>query len=115
LILSILVASLTDHAFQGTLKKRKASTGWTVYILRCADGSLYTGITRDITRRVGEHNSNGLAARYTRARRPVVLVYREAARTRSSACRREYRIKQMTRSDKLSLVASRKPQVQRRK
>ena len=87
------------------MKKRRAKTGWTVYILRCADGSLYTGVTRDITRRVEEHNSNGrLAARYTRARRPVVLVYREAVRSRSAACRREYRIKQMTRSDKLAIV-----------
>jgi putative endonuclease len=91
------------------LKKPRAKSGWTVYILRCADGSLYTGVTRDITRRVSEHNSNGrLAARYTRARRPVVLVYRETARSRSSACRREYRIKQMTRSGKLALI-SKKP------
>lgn len=82
-----------------------AKTGWTVYILRCADGSLYTGVTRDVFRRVEEHNASGrLAARYTRARRPVVLVYRETVRTRSAACRREYRIKQMTRSDKLALV-----------
>jgi hypothetical protein len=55
---------------------------WTVYIVRCADGSLYTGIAKDVARRVAEHNSNGpLAANYTRARRPVVLVYREAAAT----------------------------------
>jgi len=64
-------------------------------------------MTRDVARRVEEHNSSGLlAARYTRARRPVVLVYREAAATRSAACRREYRIKQMTRADKQSLVQS---------
>lgn len=89
------------------MKKRKARPAWTVYILRCADGSLYTGMTRDVARRVEEHNSSGLlAARYTRARRPVVLVYREAAATRSAACRREYRIKQMTRADKQSLVQS---------
>lgn len=87
------------------MKKRKARPAWTVYILRCADGTLYTGITKDVARRVEEHNSNGLlAARYTRARRPVVLVYREAAATRSAACRREYRIKQMTRADKQKLL-----------
>jgi putative endonuclease len=87
---------------------RKAATGWTVYILRCADGSLYTGVTRDIARRVVEHNSSGrLAARYTRARRPVVLVYKEAVRTRASACRREYRIKQLSRIEKLILVGTR--------
>jgi putative endonuclease len=86
-------------------KKPRAKARWSVYILRCADGSLYTGVTRDITRRVVEHNSNGrLAARYTRSRRPVVLVYQEAARNRASACRREYRIKQLTRREKLSLI-----------
>lgn len=85
--------------------KRKAGSAWSVYILRCADGSLYTGITRDVARRVEEHNSNGrLAARYTRSRRPVVLVYRESAATRSAAGKREYRIKSMTRGEKQKLV-----------
>jgi putative endonuclease len=88
----------------GSKEKKSA---WTVYILRCADGSLYTGITRDVARRVEEHNSNRLlAARYTRSRRPVVLVYREKAATRSAACKREYRIKRMARGDKQKLVAS---------
>lgn len=92
------------------MKKPGTKARWTVYIVRCADGSLYTGVTRDITRRIDEHNSNGrLAARYTRARRPVVLVYRETVRTRSSACRREYRIKQMTRSGKEELLRLAKP------
>jgi len=87
------------------LKKRKSRPEWAVYILRCADGSLYTGITRDVARRVDEHNSRGrLAARYTRSRRPVVLVYQEPAATRSAASKREYRIKQMTSRDKLTLV-----------
>jgi putative endonuclease len=91
------------------MKKPRARTGWTVYILRCADGSLYTGVTRDITRRIDEHNSNGrLAARYTRSRRPVMLVYQEAARSRATACRREYRIKQLSRSEKLILIRARK-------
>jgi putative endonuclease len=87
------------------LKKKKAA--WTVYILRCADGSLYTGVARDVARRVKEHNSSRLAARYTRARRPVVLVYQEPARTRSAACKREYRIKQLARWEKQALVAAR--------
>jgi putative endonuclease len=82
------------------------SDEWIVYILRCADGSLYTGITRDVARRVAEHNSSGLlAAHYTRGRRPVVLVYQEKAATRSAASKREYRIKHMPRSDKVKLVA----------
>lgn len=89
-----------------TLKKSKTKSGWTVYILRCADGSLYTGITRDAVRRVAEHNSNGrLAARYTRSRRPVVLVYQESAASRSLAGKREYRIKRMTRAEKQGLAA----------
>jgi putative endonuclease len=80
-------------------------TGWTVYIVRCADGSLYTGITKDVARRVAEHNSTGaLAANYTRARRPVVLAYQEAAVTRSSAAKREAQIKQMNRQQKEALV-----------
>jgi putative endonuclease len=88
------------------LKKRKARSAWTVYVLRCADGSLYTGITRDVARRVEEHNSSRLlAARYTRSRRPVTLVYQERAATRSAACKREYWIKSMARGDKLALAA----------
>ncbi len=73
---------------------------------RCADGSLYTGIARDVARRIEEHNSNNvLAANYTRARRPVTLVYREAAATRSAAAKREYQIKQMSRQAKEALIA----------
>ena len=69
---------------------------------------MYTGITRDVARRVKEHNSNGmLAARYTRARRPVKLVYQEPAATRSAASKREYRIKRLSRGDKQVLVGKR--------
>ena len=80
-------------------------TAWSVYIVRCADGSLYTGIARDVGRRVEGHNSsNLLAANYTRARRPVVLVYEEAVATRSAALKREYQIKQLNREGKELLV-----------
>ena len=82
---------------------------WSVYIVRCADGSLYTGIATDVARRVEEHNgSNLLAARYTRARRPVVLVYQEAVASRSAAGKREYELKQMSREEKEALAARRK-------
>jgi len=75
-------------------------------MVRCADGSLYTGIAIDVARRIEEHNSNNvLAANYTRARRPVTLVYREAAATRSAAGQREYQIKQMSRREKEALIA----------
>ena len=79
---------------------------WWVYILRCCDGSLYTGIATDAERRVAEHNgSDQLAAKYTRGRRPVMLVYRERCADRVEAARREYAIKRLRRRDKLSLIA----------
>jgi len=79
---------------------------WVVYMLRCADGSLYTGITTNLTRRLQEHNSTSAAARYTRARRPVELVHAEHAESRSAACQREYQLKQLSRSKKETLLAA---------
>jgi putative endonuclease len=79
---------------------------WQVYIARCADGTLYTGIARDVERRIAEHNAGkGTAANYTRSRRPVVLVYSEPAESRSAASKREYRIKQLSRAEKLVLAS----------
>jgi putative endonuclease len=78
---------------------------WYVYIVRCVDKSLYTGITNNITRRITEHNNdNRFASAYTRARRPVVLVYKEDCQTRSQASKREYQIKQLTKKDKEKLL-----------
>ncbi len=71
-----------------------ADGGWTVYLLECADGSLYTGITRDLARRLREH-SRGRGSRYTRSRLPVRVVYTEAAPDRSSASRREAAIRRL--------------------
>ena len=81
---------------------------WWVYLLRCADGSLYTGITTDLDRRLAEHNGDGrpAGARYTRSRRPVQLVYHEAARNRSAATQREAAIKRLDRACKLALCAA---------
>ena len=80
---------------------------WYVYMLACADGTLYTGITTDPARRVAEHNGNGaLGARYTRSRRPVELVYVEAAANRADATRREAAIKRLDRARKLALRAA---------
>jgi len=82
-------------------------TDWIVYILRCSDNSLYTGITKNIAKRVEDHNTGGrLAAKYTRARRPVLLVYEEYAVSRSDATRREYEIKQMSKKSKELLVSA---------
>jgi predicted GIY-YIG superfamily endonuclease len=77
--------------------------GWWVYILRCADGTLYTGMAGDVERRFRTH-SRGRGAKYTRSRLPLELVYREECESRSAALRREAAIKALTRSQKLELV-----------
>jgi len=77
-----------------------------VYILQCADGTLYTGWTMDIERRLRAHNS-GQGAKYTRGRRPVRLAYREEQPTRSEAQRREAAIRRLSRADKLKLIEGR--------
>jgi len=74
---------------------------WTIYIVRCSDNSLYTGIAKDVRKRVLEHNSgNKLGAKYTRSRGPVTLVYTEGAETRSDATKRECEIKKMAKKAK---------------
>ncbi len=80
---------------------------WFVYILRCSDGTLYTGMTDDVPRRVEVHNS-GKGAKYTRGRRPVEAVYTEECESYSAALKREYAIKQLTRAEKLNMVENRK-------
>lgn len=76
---------------------------WFVYLLRCADGTLYTGITKDVSRRCGQHNA-GTASRYTRCRRPACLIYEEAHASRSSALKREAAIKALSRRQKELLI-----------
>jgi putative endonuclease len=82
-----------------------------IYILKCADGTLYTGYTTDVTKRISEHNGEGATqsarsagAKYTRGRRPVKLVYNESFSTRSAALQREYAIKQLSRLEKQQLI-----------
>lgn len=77
---------------------------WFVYMVKCSDNSLYTGITTEIERRVNEHNNSKKGAKYTRTRRPVELVYTETCEDRSSACRRECTIKKLSRTEKLKLI-----------
>ena len=78
---------------------------WFVYVVRCADDTLYTGIATDVRRRVAEHNGDDrLGARYTRGRRPVQVVYCETLATRAQAAVREYAIKCMSREDKETLI-----------
>jgi putative endonuclease len=82
----------------------KGSDIWYVYMVCCRDGSLYTGITKDLEKRLEEHNSGREAARYTRSRRPVKLVYAEQAGSRSAAARLEHQIKRLPREKKDELV-----------
>lgn len=79
---------------------------WTVYFLRCNDNSLYTGITTDIKRRLHQHNKTKLGAKYTRARRPVKLVYRETTLDKSTASKREYQLRTLTKKEKERLVSA---------
>ncbi len=80
--------------------------GWIVYILRCRDGTLYTGIAVDIRRRIEAHR-RGAAAKYTRGRRPVALVYQERQPDRSTAQKREAALRRLGRAGKSALIARR--------
>ncbi len=81
----------------------EAGFSWHVYIVRCADGSLYTGIAKDVSARIGVHNAKK-GAKYTRARLPVELVWQEVHSSRSLALKREMEIKKFKRADKLALI-----------
>ncbi len=79
---------------------------WIVYILRCCDGSYYTGITNSLDRRIEQHNA-GKGAKYTKGRGPLELVYKEECPDRANASRRESEIKKLSRDQKISLISSR--------
>lgn len=83
--------------------KRKGQRNWTVYILRCGDGSLYTGIAKDVQARIKQH-SEGRGAAYTRTRLPVRLLYRQEGLTHSEALIREAQVKAMSRSRKEEII-----------
>jgi putative endonuclease len=81
------------------------SQHWFTYLLRCNDNSLYAGVTTDLNRRLAEHNNdNRLSAKYTRARRPVTLVYAESCINRQTACQREYQLRKLPKHKKEQLV-----------
>ncbi len=87
------------------LKTSRTFISWYVYIVRCADETLYTGITTNIPKRILQHNTdNKLGSRFVRVRRPVRLIYQEVFPTRSSALRREFEIKGWSRKKKLTLI-----------
>ena len=85
---------------------RRSSCRWLVYLLRCSDGSLYTGITNDLARRLRAHAA-GTASKYTRSRLPVMLAYSEPQRSKPAALKREAAIKRLRRAEKDRLVAKR--------
>ena len=80
-----------------------AESNWYLYILRCGDGTLYTGITTDVEKRLEQHRS-GKGAKYTRGRGPLELVYREELEDHSAALKREWAVKKMTREEKVRLI-----------
>ena len=82
----------------------KGSDIWHVYMVRCSDGTLYTGIAKDLDKRIEAHNSGKDGARYTRPRRPVKLVYSEQADSKSAAARLEYQIKRLPRAKKKRML-----------
>ncbi|MES9971938.1 MAG: GIY-YIG nuclease family protein [Candidatus Thiodiazotropha sp.] len=85
------------------MSKQAEHQSWYVYIVRCADHTLYTGITKDVEKRVTQHNS-GSGAKYTRGRIPVELVFTEGVQTHGDALRREYEIKRMSPAVKRQII-----------
>jgi putative endonuclease len=81
---------------------------FSLYIVRCADGTLYTGIAADVARRLAEHEQGGRGARYLRGKGPLEVVFQEAAGDRAAASRLEYRVKRLSRSQKLELISGRR-------
>ena len=77
---------------------------WHVYMVRCSDGTLYTGITNDLEKRIEAHNSGKDGARYTRSRRPVTLVYSEQVESKSAAAKLEYQLKKLPRLKKIRFI-----------
>jgi predicted GIY-YIG superfamily endonuclease len=92
--------------------RRRLPSRWLVYLLRCGDGSLYTGITNDLPKRLKTH-TGGKASRYTRSRLPVTLAYTEPQRSKSAALKREAAIKGLRRADKERLVAGQHQAIRR--
>ena len=97
----------TPDCFVATATLTMASTEFSVYIVRCADDTYYTGIAADVARRIVEHESSPRGAKYLKGRGPLQLVYAQAVGDRSRASQLEYRIKKLDRSDKEALISGR--------
>lgn len=104
-ILCSCVVAEIRYTFSGmihlndTEQQRRPRRGWRLYVVKCRDGTYYTGITNDLDRRIDQHNS-GKASRYTRSRMPVTLIYCEGCRNKSSALKKEMRMKALSRQEK---------------
>lgn len=91
--------NFTRMPMSSSKKARNASGRWLLYILKCSDNTFYTGITNDLQQRLDKHN-DGSASRYTRSRRPVKLIYFERCLNKSSALKKEFRMKSLSRTEK---------------
>ena len=89
------------------MSKEKPKRGWYLYIIECRDGTLYTGITNDLDRRLAQHN-RGTASRYTRSRVPVTLMHKERCLTKSSALKKEYAVKSLSRREKEKYIRTKR-------
>jgi predicted GIY-YIG superfamily endonuclease len=101
--LQAVVLKLKKKSHEALGQRDTSIERWFVYILRCADGSLYTGITNDVSRRCERHNA-GTGSRYTRSRLPVNVAYQESHLTQSLALKREAAIKTMSRQEKEAMI-----------
>jgi putative endonuclease len=99
----VVAKHLTVTYLQKINVAAEKNASWFVYIVECADQSLYTGIARDADKRIAKHN-DGTGAKYTRSRLPVTLIYREQQASRSEALKREALIKRLTRTQKIELI-----------
>jgi len=77
---------------------------WFLYVVECSDGTLYTGVTTDVIRRLREHNSPAKGAKYTRSRRPVNLIYHTDFSSQTTACKAEAKFKKLSRKQKLEVI-----------
>lgn len=102
----MIVAACPDHTKKPNRKSKCVYYVymWHIYIAECADGTLYTGITTDLKRRMAEHNGHGPGAKYTSGRRPVKLMYSLEMEDKSAACKEEWRIKKLSREEKMDLI-----------
>jgi putative endonuclease len=97
---------MKSNNLKKNVRKNIRNVEWFVYILECADKTFYTGITTDLERRVGEHNSKKSDTKYTRTRQPVKLIYSKKFKDRSAASKEEFKIKSLTREEKVKFLTS---------